>query len=66
MAITPIQLSLKSKGQIDFLFIDTPIAGVCNYSMFCCTLLNVHSSFAHLDGEERAGCFALVCLPGVS
>ena len=28
--------------------------GVCNYSMFCCTLLYVHSSFSnHLDGEER-------------
>ena len=29
--------------------------------MFCCVLLCVHSSFVcnHLDGEERAGCFAL-------
>ena len=27
--------------------------------MFCCTLLDVHSSFYdHLDGEEKAGCFA--------
>ena len=27
--------------------------------MFCCALLYVHSSFAnHLDGKERAGCFA--------
>ena len=34
--------------------------GVCNCSMFGCTLLYVHSSFFnHLDGEERAGCFAL-------
>ena len=24
----------------------TPIAGVCNCSMFCCTLLHVHSSLA--------------------
>ena len=33
--------------------------GVCNCSMFCCTLLYVHSSFCnHLDGEERALCFA--------
>ena len=32
--------------------------------MFCCALLCVHSSFCnHLDGEERAGCYALfVCL----
>ena len=28
------------------LFIVTPIVGACNCSMFCCTLLNVHSSFA--------------------
>ena len=34
--------------------------GVCNCSMFCCTLLYVHSSiiiilmyYNHLDGEER-------------
>ena len=44
---------------VDFLFIVTPIVGVCNYSMFCCTLLYVHSSIAIIiDGEERAGCFA--------
>ena len=29
---------------VDFLFIVTPIVGVCNCSMFCCTLLYVHSS----------------------
>ena len=27
----------------DFLFIVTPIVGVCNFSIFCCTLLYVHS-----------------------
>ena len=31
---------------IDFLFIVTPIVGVCNCSMFCCTLLYVYSIFA--------------------
>ena len=31
---------------VDFLFIDTPIVGVCNCYMFCCTLLYVHSSIA--------------------
>ena len=31
---------------VDFLFIVTPIVGVCNCSMFCCTLLYVHSSSA--------------------
>ena len=28
------------------LFIVTPIVGVCNCAMFCCTLLYVHSSIA--------------------
>ena len=31
---------------VDFLFIVTPIVGVCNCSMFCCTLPYVHSSIA--------------------
>ena len=31
---------------VDLLFIVTPIVGVCNCSMLCCTLLYVHSSFA--------------------
>ena len=31
---------------VDFLFIVTPIVGVCNCSMFCCTLLYVQSSIA--------------------
>ena len=31
---------------VDFLFIVTPIVGVCNCSMFCCTLLYDHSSIA--------------------
>ena len=31
---------------VDFLFFVTPIVGVCNCSMFCCTLLYVHSSIA--------------------
>ena len=31
---------------VDVLFIVTPIVGVCNCSMFCCTLLYVHSSIA--------------------
>ena len=33
--------------------------GVCIFSLFCCTLLYVPSSFAIiLMGEKRAGCFA--------
>ena len=31
---------------MNFLFILTPIVGVCNCSLFCCTLLYVHSSIA--------------------
>ena len=31
---------------VDVLFIVTPIVGVCNCSIFCCTLLYVHSSIA--------------------
>ena len=31
---------------VDFLFIVTPIVGVCSCSMLCCTLLCVHSSIA--------------------
>ena len=31
---------------VDFLFIVTPIVGVCNCSMFCCTLLCVRFSIA--------------------
>ena len=31
---------------VDFLFIVAPIVGVCNCSMFCCTLLCVRSSIA--------------------
>ena len=44
---------------VDFLFIVTPVVGVCNCSMFCYTLRYVHSSIAIIfDVEERAGCFA--------
>ena len=35
------------------LFIVTPIVGVCNCSMFCCTLLYVHSSIAIILMETR-------------
>ena len=31
---------------VDFLFIVTLVVGVCNCSMFCCTLLYVNSSIA--------------------
>ena len=41
---------------VDFLFIVTPIVGVCNCSMFCCTLLYVYSSIAIiLMGKRELG-----------
>ena len=40
-------ISLKRYHRlVDFLFIVAPIVGVCNCSMFCCTLLYVHFSIA--------------------
>ena len=38
---------------VDFLFIVTPIVGVYNYSMFCCTLMHVHSSIAIILMGEK-------------
>ena len=44
----------------DSLLIVTHIVGFCNCSMFCSALLCVHFSFCnYLNGEERAGRFAL-------
>ena len=38
---------------VDLLFIVTPIVGVCNCSMFCCTLLYAPSSFAIILMRKR-------------
>ena len=41
--------------------------GVCNCSMFCCTLLYVHTSIAIiLMGKRESWLLCLICLPGVS
>ena len=46
---------------VDLLFNVTPIVGVCNCSMFCCTLFYGHSSFAIiLMGKRELD--ALLCL----
>ena len=45
-----------------FRFIVTPIVGVCNCSMFCCTLLYVHSSIAIILMGKRE----LIALLGLS
>ena len=37
---------IKPGSVVDWLFIVTPIVGDCICSMFCCTLLYAHSSFA--------------------
>ena len=47
---------------VDFLFIVTPIVGVCNCCLFCCTLLYVHSSIAIILMGKRE----LVALLGLS
>ena len=49
-----------------FFFIVTPIVGVCNCSMFCCTLLYVYSSIAIILMGNRELLALLNCLPGVS
>ena len=50
---------LQTYVVVDFLFIVTPIVGVGNCSVFCCTLLYVHSSFAIiLVGKRERVAFA--------
>ena len=44
--LQPLDRSVSGSVVVDFLFIVTPIVGVCNCPMFCCTLLYVHSSIA--------------------
>ena len=53
---------------VDFLFIVTLIVGVCYCSMFCCTLLYVHSSIAIIlmGKRELVALFCLIYPPGVS
>ena len=53
---------LTSGHKTDFLFIVTPIVGVCNRSIFCCTLLYVHFSIAIILMGKRE----LVALLGFS
>ena len=51
--------AVRSKAVVLLLltFIVAPIVGVCNCSMFCFTLLYVHSSIAIIlmEKRERAG-----------
>ena len=52
---------------VGFLFVVAPVVGVCGCSVFCCTLLCVHSGIAVvLMGRGGGWLLCLVCLPGVS
>ena len=54
--VCPIVVSVNHS-----LSLEVQLVGVCNCSVFCCTLLCVHSSIAIiLVGRERAGCFAQI------
>ena len=53
---------MKPDFVVDLLFIVSPIVRVYNYSMFCCSLLYVHSSFAIILMGNRE----LVALLGLS
>ena len=48
-----VKLLTEQHFGFDFLFIVAPIVGVCNCSMFCCTLLYVHSSIAIILMAKR-------------
>ena len=63
MHLSPLMALAAGGGSVvvDFLLIVTPIVGVCNCSMFCCTLLYVHSSFAIILMGKRES-VALLCL----
>ena len=54
---------------VDSLLIVTPIVGFCNCSMFCCSLLCVHSSFAIISMGKRELvvllCLSSLCLMSV-
>ena len=53
---------MSQKSKKDFLFIVTPIVGVCNCSMYCWTLLYVDSSYSIILMGKRE----LVALFGLS
>ena len=62
LIICNLMLLLNCKGGLLLfllLLVVTPIAGLCNCSMFYCALHCVHSSFAIISG-----CFALFVLLG--
>ena len=50
---TPGGLGCCDSVVVDSSFIVTPIVGVCICSMFCCTLLHIHSNFAFILMGKR-------------
>ena len=52
---------------MDSLLVVTLIVGFCNWSMFCCALLCVHSSFEiiSMGSSELVALLCFVCLPNV-
>ena len=48
-----MRIAIATSVFVDLLFIATPIVGVCNCSMICCTLLYVPSSFAIVSMGKR-------------
>ena len=50
---------VRSKAAVLSFLIVAPMSGFCVYSMFCCTLLCVLSSFAIILMGKRGGCFTL-------
>ena len=46
VALATVRSKAVVSDVVDFLFIVTPIVGICNCSMFCCTLLCVRSCTA--------------------
>ena len=59
--LSPVRSKAVILLLLTFLFIVTPIVGVCNCYMFCCTLLYVHSSIAIILMGKR-GLVALLDL----
>ena len=64
-AVDDLTLEVLGGGSVgvDSLLIVAPIVGFCNCSMFCCSLLCVHSSFAIISmGKRELVLFFLLCL----
>ena len=66
MAEAAVRSKAGGSVVVDFLFNVAPIVGVCNCSMFCCTLLYVHSSIPIILMGKTKLVALLNLSPGVS